>query len=463
MKAVALDFGAGSARIAVGELADNRISFRIVRQIAHEARLVDGLLRWEFKALLEFCKEAVNLAESEHASSLGIDSWGVDHGFLDRDGALIADPVCYRDLSHVNAFESLAPYRRKLYELTGTQHQPFNTICQLVARRLERPTLVTEASDWMILPDLLGYMLGGGRCSELTQASTTQLLGCDDTWSSEAFEIAGWPMPQRTLTMPGAVVGQVGPGISLVTVGSHDTASAVAGFGKLSPTDVFLNIGTWSLCGLIVDRCLTSSQVERFGFTNERTVDGKVRLLKNIPGFYFINRLHSELGVECTVPQWLETAGTAEETLDLFDAEFFNPSSMVETCVQRLSRSPSSHAMWAAVALESLAEAVLTTCSQLAEVTGHKATSLHVGGGGSQSQALCFRLANRLKLPVVVGAPESTVLGNLAAQFLGQGAIETWEKAFDIVNQSFKSTTYLPAETSVASTPHKLPPTPTEA
>jgi rhamnulokinase len=443
-KAVAVDLGAGSGRIAVGELLEGKIDFKIFRQIAHEPRMCDGLLRWDSRGLVEFCKEAVNVALAEKASSLGIDSWGVDHGFLDRDGGLIAYPVCYRDLSHLAAFELLAPHRRHLYELTGIQHQPFNTICQLVARRLARSEFPGDVADWMILPDLLGYLIGGERCSELTQASTTQLLGMDGAWSAEAFEIAGWPVPQRPLSPPGAKAGRLADALELIAVGSHDTASAVAGFGRLRATDLFLNIGTWSLCGAVIETGLNSRQAEGYGFTNERTVDGKIRFLKNIPGFYFINRLHSDLGVKCSVPEWIASATFAEETIDLFDPEFFNPDSMLETCKARLSKTPKDESVWAAVAVDSLARAVRTTADQLTELTATSMSGIRVGGGGSQSPVLCQRLADRLGLPVTAGPAEATVLGNLVAQFLGQGKIQSWDEAFEIVDQSTTRTSFEP-------------------
>src|SRR5262249_7447529 len=150
-------------------------------------------------------------ARAQKAATVGIDSWGVDNGFLDPEGKLTGSPVCYRDLSHLAAFEELAPHRSRLYELTGTQHQPFNTICQLVARRKEDPSL-PGTSEWMILPDLIAFLLGGGRNHEITQASTTQLLGLDGKWSEEAFEIAGWPVPERQPAMPGVLGGQIADG-----------------------------------------------------------------------------------------------------------------------------------------------------------------------------------------------------------------------------------------------------------
>ena len=443
-KAVAVDLGAGSGRIALGEIEDGRIEFKIVRQISHEASFKNGLLRWNFALLLDLCREGATLAVAERAESLGIDSWGVDHGFVDENGVLIDEPVCYRDLSHLAAFEKLAPHRKRLYELTGIQHQPFNTICQLIARSTEGGDLLKRAADWMILPDLLGYMLSGTRFSELTEASTTQLMGLDGNWSTEAFQMAGWPVPPRAPASPGQVVGRIENGVSLVSVGSHDTASAVAGFGALLPTDLFLNSGTWSLCGAVVPKPIATEQAEKFGFTNEWTVDGKIRLLKNIPGFYFINRLHQELKIETTVPEWLESSVPHEGTLDLFDPGFFNPGSMLEICGQSLKKPPASHGEWAAVALNGIADAVAKTVDQLTSLTSTVYDGLKIAGGGARSSVLCQKLADRLGIPVKAGPPEATVLGNLAAQFLSQGVLPDWDAAFQVVDRSIDRTHYDP-------------------
>ena len=172
-------------------------------------------------------------------------------------------PICYRDPSHAEMFERLAPYRAELYAETGIQHQPFNTVIQLAARRHENPSIVDRAHRWLLLPDLMGFLLTGEPHYELTEASTTQLMALDDTWSKRAFEIAGWPVPDLAPSHPGTLGGYVGKGIRWSTVGSHDTGSAVCGFGDLLDDEMFLNVGTWSLIGCILDRpnASTSSDV----------------------------------------------------------------------------------------------------------------------------------------------------------------------------------------------------------
>lgn len=444
-RAIAIDLGATSGRIAYGEWRTNgTITHQVLEQVQHNPIERNGRLEWDIDALLAFCRRGVALAHQRGATSVGIDSWGVDHGFLGHNGLLLSAPVCYRDHSHLKAFEELQAHRKRLYELTGIQHQPFNTIYQLVARRTEDPGLPHRAKTWLILPDLLGYLLGGGWKFEMTQASTTQLLGLDGTWSKEAFEIAGWPVPDLVPALPGKLGHEVHTGVQLAHVGSHDTASAVAGFGTLSPHQIFLNVGTWTLAGCLIEKPLATPEAEAAGYTNERAVDGRIRFLKNIPGFYFINRLHKELGVPVGVPEWLATAEQPEELVDLLDPAFFNPQSMVATCQSLCGVSPSSHATWAGFALQSLASAVCSTVDELKGLLGRSFTSFRVGGGGSQSEALCQALADRSGLEVIAGPTEATVIGNLGAQFLAQCACGYWSDVYAAIDRSTETRTYKP-------------------
>lgn len=444
--AVAVDLGASSARFAAGRLHNGRIQFEIVRQVVHQATERNGRLEWDGDGLLAFCREAVRYAEAAfECASLGIDSWGVDHGFHDLDtGDSIGNPVCYRDLSHAAAMEAMQADWNRLYELTGIQRQPFNTIYQLIARRLEDPSLPDRAT-WLLLSDHLGYRLGGPEHYEFSQASTTQLMGLDGDWCEEAFAIAGWPIPAFPPVLPGRILAQVGDRVELVSVGTHDTASAVCGLGALAAETLFVNVGTWSLVGVVENSPIVGEAARTANLTNERTVDGRVRLLKNVPGFYVINRLHEELGVAESVPDWLTGANhDFEGRINVMDEAFFNPTSMVEACLARASRTPDSARDWAGMALSSLVDAIAAVPGELAGVTGRRVTRVRVGGGGSQSAAFCRRLAAVTGLPVLAGPSEATVLGNLAMQFLATGLIADFGELASVVEASARPIVYEP-------------------
>lgn len=414
---MAIDLGASSGRFAAGWMEDDQLRFELIEQVEHAPRFEGGRWVWDLDLLLGLCRRAIDYAEAHfHRATVGIDSWGVDHGFLDREGRLLGPPVSYRDPSHEVAMASIEAEQPRLYGLTGIQRQPFNTLCQLIARRREQPDL-PERATWLILPDLLGFLLTGERAYELTQASTTQLLGLDRHWCPEAFEIAGWPIPDEQPVGPGGLIGRVADGVDLVRVGSHDTASAVRGLGDLSEDEAFLNVGTWSIVGAVLSEAATTPEAAAGNWSNELAADGRVRFLKNVPGFYVVNRLHEELGIDADVATWLEAAlSPFEGRFDVFDPSLYNPESMSRAVADLLASVPASADEWASVALGSLVDALGEQVSELSKVLGRPVRKLRVAGGGSRSAAFCRALEDRTGLAVSKGPAEATVVGNLLAQ-----------------------------------------------
>ncbi|CAN5644932.1 rhamnulokinase family protein [soil metagenome] len=440
-KAVAVDLGATSGRFAEGELTEGRITFRVVEQAPHSPIEIDGRLSWDLDALRGFVRRGAIHASMLGRATLGIDAWGVDIGLLDDRGELILPPVAYRDLSHERAFERLKEHRPELYRLTGCQHQPFNTLYQLAARASEDPSLPDRTARWLPLPDLLAYLETGEANVDLTEASTTNLLALDKSWCPRAFQIAGWPVPSLSVSAPGHLGGYVSEGVRIAFVGSHDTASAVVGLEPFGADEMFLNVGTWSLAGVVRDEPIASPEAEAANLTNERCADGRVRLLKNVAGFWVVNGLHRDLDIKTTVAEWLASAGEPSTTLDLDHASLFNPPSMLEACRALLPSEPEN---WATVALHSLVASLADTPATFGRVTGIRPRAIRIGGGGSQSAPLCHALAQRSGLPVYAGTPEATVLGNLAVQFLAQRALASWEELREVVAASSSVREFLP-------------------
>jgi sugar (pentulose or hexulose) kinase len=447
--AIAIDLGATSMRFAAARIEDDSIGFEIVEQAPNAPLTTGPRTTWDFSRMLAFCRQAVEYGGTHfRTTTIGLDSWGVDHGFLDESGNLIQPVVCYRDRSHADVFDRFAPIREELYRLTGIQHQPFNTIYQLIARREEDSTLPRRAACWRMLPDLLAHQLCGVDWCELTDASTTQLMGLDGRWCPRAFELAGWPVPELQPQPPGKLTHPIHPGADLVMVAGHDTASAVVGFGTLADDLAFLNVGTWSLLGCLLDVPIVTQEAEASGFSNERAADGKVRFLTNIPGFYVVNRLHEELGLDAGVPQWLaacyrgknETTD-APEPKDLMDPLFFNPPSMRQALHPEGDLTVDG---WGRLALESISATTAAQLRQLELVAGRAFRALRVAGGGSQCPELCQSLADRCRIPVLAGPAEATVLGNLALQFLAREVASDMRQALQLVDRSFTLTRYEP-------------------
>jgi len=417
-------------------LIDGKIEFEIVKQIANEP---NGRC-WDIDLLVNFCREAVTFAK-QFSASVGIDSWGVDHGFIDKQGIIVSGPVMYRDPSHVLKFEEFTAHRAALFAATGIAHQPFNTLYQLAARAEEDPSLPGRA-DWLLMPDLLGFLLTGVRRYEQTQASTTQLMGTDGEWCPHAFRLAGWPVPLLQPQPCGDILG-VCDGVPVVSVASHDTGSAVIGVGQMHAGDAFLNLGTWALLGVVIDVPITSTIAEQGNWTNEWTHDGKIRFLRNIPGFYVINRIHEELRIKEGIGPWLESRDkNFTGRFNPQDSALYCPESMLAEVERVCSKVPSTPNEWAQTTLASLVECVQSNLPGLETATG-KVKRIRVVGGGSRSFEFCQALANLTGMEIVAGPVEATVLGNLAVQFAASGEISL-EEIPELVSRSFEIRKFQP-------------------
>ncbi len=427
--AIAIDLGATSGRFAAGSLDGGRIVSEVIEQLPHSAIDRGGHATWDIDALLRLCQRAVQYAQAHFTESyVGIDSWGVDVGFIDSSGQLMRPPICYRDPSHQAQFDKLKVHRNRIFELTGIAHQPFNTVYQLAARKFDSPELV--GARWLNIPDLLGLMLCGANHHEATMASTTQLMGLDGKWCEELFDLVGWPMPDLEPTLPGRVGASIAPSVHLSHVGSHDTASAIFGLGDIPNDAMFLNLGTWSLAGVLLDRPISTPEAEAAGFTNEWAVDGRIRFLKNIPGFYVLNRLHDELDIQTSIPQWIERADDVDERINLMHPDLYNPKSMPEAVMKLSGWDQATEAQWAGLAVHSLTSTIAAQIPDLQRITGRKIDTIRVSGGGSRSEVLCQSLARATKRKVVAGPVEATVTGNLAMSLQARALHENRADAY---------------------------------
>jgi sugar (pentulose or hexulose) kinase len=431
--AIAIDFGASSVRFAAGRLIEGIIEFKVIHQEPHKSQIESGREIWDSAFFLDFCKEAAAYGTSQFQNcTIGIDTWGVDFGFTEFDNP-VAPIVSYRDPSHVRVFDEFAEHRNELFQLTGVQHQPFNTIYQLIARKRFGDD---TRRDWLFLPSWLAASLGARHSNDATMASTSQLFLADASgWCERAFEIAEAPMPKAIPVPPGDVLGTTSDGAQIVQVAGHDTACAIHGLGELRNDQAYISLGTWSLLGCILDEPLISAEAEESGFSNERSADGRVRFLTNVAGFYVVNRLHKELGIEMSVSEWIENATLSNSSLDLRDKVFFNPKSMVEASLRKLEWHPSSLEEWAGVALLSIARSNALQLRNLEHVVGREFAEVRVCGGPSASNAFCQLLANEFGKKVVSGPQEATILGNLAMQFRADS---------NVIQRSFSRSVYEP-------------------
>jgi rhamnulokinase len=446
---VAFDLGAESGRAVVGRFDGARIELEEVRRFATPSvRLPDGLY-WD--ALGLFTELTAALREVDRVRSIGVDSWGVDFGLLDRHGALIANPLSYRD-GRAAAFVGQALSRvpaEDVYATTGIQFMPINTLFQLLALDLE------HAATLLLIPDLLAYWLTGERHAEETNASTTQLLDArTGDWARDLIGRLG--LPQRIfppVVEAGSILGGLLPHVAEATglpgstpvaaVATHDTASAVVAVPATSANAAYISSGTWSLVGVELDEPVLSARAQAANLTNERGFGGTTRLLKNVMGLWLVQECRRAWGA----PGYAELAELAASAPSgpLFDPdlpELLTPGDMPAR-IAGLCGSGERPVVLRAI-FEGLACRYRQVLDEIEDVTGRTIDTVHVIGGGAQNAFLCRLTADVTRRVVHAGPVEAAALGNVLVQLHAFGDVGSLAEMREVVRRSTQVQVYEP-------------------
>jgi rhamnulokinase len=443
----AVDLGASSGRVLVGQVGDGHLELREVNRFANVPVQVAGVLQWDILALYRGVLEGLRAAGREvgRLDSVGIDSWAVDYGLLDATGALLANPVHYRDHRTAGVMEQVLEKvpAEQLYQITGIQFLPINTVYQLVAA--SATPVMALAKTVLLLPDLVSFWLTGEIGAEATNASTTQLLDVTSgQWATGVMELLG--IDSRlfpTLRQPGTPAGQLraevlaetglmGP-VAVTTVGSHDTASAVVGVPATVANFGYISCGTWSLVGLELDQPVLTDAARSANFTNEAGVDRTTRFLRNVMGLWLLQecvRTWNSLGLPADLETLLVEASRVPPFTAIVDPDdpvFLPPGDMpariAQVCERRGETPPQSQAQTVRCILDSLALAYRSAIREAQQLSGHPVEVLHIVGGGSRNALLCQLTADACAVPVVAGPVEAAAIGNVLVQARTLGAV----------------------------------------
>lgn len=435
----AVDLGATSGRVMLGFVGGGELRIREVHRFANTpVRLVDGL-HWNILELYRNVVAGLTAAVREEPGllSAGVDSWAVDYGLLAGD-RLVGNPYHYRDSRTEPAVVATHARvsRAELYQVNGLQFQPFNTLYQLEADRTVGA--LAGAESFLLIPDLIGFWLTGRQVAERTNASTTGLLSvATGDWDRTLIGRLGLePGLFAKLVDPGTPVGPLLPEVagdigaraevSVVAVGSHDTASAVVGVPMVTQGAAYISSGTWSLVGVERDRPVLTEASRAANFTNEGGVDGRVRYLRNVMGLWLLSesvRSWRRAGLDVHQATLLAAAADITNPVPVFDASDARflapgdlPARIADYCLEHGERPPSSPAECVRSILESLATAYADALREVAALSGSPVSSVHIVGGGSQNALLCQLTADRTGLPVLAGPVEATAIGNVLVQ-----------------------------------------------
>lgn len=473
--ALAVDIGASSGRVMLATLepagpyasgADGpALRLEEAFRFANGAGMAGDELVWDFERLwrdvLAGLAAGLALARGRgvRVATVGIDTWGVDFGLIDADGRLTGPVVSHRDARTDGVMERLhaGPLSKAtIYAETGIQFLPFNTIYQAEALARTHPGRLDGATALLTVPDLLHHRLTGRVACEATNASTTQLLrvggatGAAPAWSAVLAGAVG--LPARLLpevVLPGTSLGPLLPDVAaalgdgaadvrVVAVGTHDTASAVAGVpaGKRDSGWAYLSCGTWSLLGAERTEPVATPRAMALNFTNERGVAGTYRLLKNIMGLWLLQECARTWDEAGTGADWDTLLAEAEDDaatppfrslINPDHRSFLAPGDMPARiralCAETGEPVPETRGQITRCVMESLALRYARTLAELEELTGTPATRLHLVGGGCRNRPLCRWTAEACGVTVEAGPVEATALGNAATQFVATGAL----------------------------------------
>lgn len=470
---LAFDLGASNGRAILGTLDGDRMELRELHRFENNYIEQNGVYHWDlphlYRQLLEGFRAFQKLDEG-NLDCFGIDTWGVDYGLLDENGQLLGLPRAYRmavdaDMERVRQIIDPQTHFRR----TGIAALNFNTVYQLARRKAEGDTALQNAKTLLLMPDLLGYYLTGEAKSEYTNVTTTMLY--DPTrkdWDWES--IRQLELPEQVFTEidhPGTVRGKLRPALArelginetaFAAVGTHDTASAVAaipGEGSFA----FCSSGTWSLFGVETDQPVLTEDVYRANFSNEGTVQGGFRPLKNIMGLWLIQECRRDwaqmTGHTLSWEEIVQQAQAAEPLRSIIDpdyGDFFAGGSMVrkiqDYCRKAGQPVPDTVGRIARCIYESLALKYRWALEELETIKGEPIHALNIVGGGCKNELLNQMAADATGRTVIAGPAEGAALGNLLMQAKALGAIETLEQARQIVRNSQPVRTYTPNRTA---------------
>ncbi|MEW2294966.1 rhamnulokinase family protein [Streptomyces sp. NPDC006743] len=435
----AVDLGASSGRVMVGRVGPDILELTEAHRFPNRpVRLPEGL-HWDVLGLYAGVLDGLRAAGA--VDSVGIDGWAVDHGLLDAEGALLANPVHYRDARTEGVAEKVWATlpAAELYAATGIQYAPFNTLYQLMAAR--STARFAAARRLLLVPDLLTYWLTGEEGTELTNASTTQLVDPRTRrWSREVADRLGIDLGLfAPLRRPGDPAGLLRPAVleetgltgpvPVTTVASHDTASAVAAVPATGERFAYICTGTWSLAGLELDAPVLTEESRAANFTNELGLDGTVRYLRNIMGLWLLQeclRAWGEPDLGGLLRQAAAVPGL-RSVVDAGDAAFLAPGRMPERIAEACRASgqpvPGTPAETTRCILDSLALAHRRAIGQAQHLAGRSVDVVHVVGGGTRNALLCQLTADACGLPVVAGPTEAAAFGNVLVQARAHGLV----------------------------------------
>jgi rhamnulokinase len=459
---LAFDLGAESGRAVVGTLKKGKLELNEKHRFPNPTGRMRGHLHWNLLQQWEELKTGLRKVADEkiHLAGIGVDTWGVDFGFLGKSGEILGNPYHYRDARTEGVMEKTFKRvpRADIFDATGIQFMPINSLYQMMAMVDSKDWPLAQAEMMLFVPDIFNYLFTGERKSEFSIASTSQMYDMrKNAWAAPMLTRLGIPTRILPEVVPsGTIIGPLlksvaeecgAASVPVIAPGLHDTASAVAAVPAEGDDWCYISSGTWSLMGVEIPAPIINDKSLKYNYTNEGGVGGKIRFLKNIMGMWLIQECRRHFrkeGHEHTYAELTQMAGRAKGFNALIDpdyAPFLSPGEIPvkieQYCKETRQNAPTTRGDFVRTCLDSLALTYRRTLEGLEDILGRKIAVIHIVGGGCQNELLNQMTADATGRPVVAGPIEGTAMGNILVQAMAVGEIKDLAEARAIIRASF--------------------------
>ncbi|MGE7949258.1 rhamnulokinase [Lysinibacillus sp. NPDC093688] len=467
-KCLAFDFGASSGRLIAGGYDGEKVILEEIYRFNNEAVTINNHLHWNLELLYKHILNGLEVASKDMKGfdSIGVDTWGVDYCLLDKEGKPMHWPFHYRDTRTEGVSSKMPIQFEEFYSTTGIQFLLFNTVYQLFAEFKNSPELKRQAEHLLFMPDLFNYFLTGNKKTEYTIASTSQLLNVESKqWDFDIIKRLGFPKHLfQEIIFPGEIYGMldekhmkkigISNSVPVISVGSHDTASAVAGIPLEHEDSAYLICGSWSLLGLEIQNPIVNEKSLEESFSNEGGVLSTIRFLKNINGMFLLQQLKKHYNEIFTKKiDFVDIINAVKLSNNNFSINpnhslFLSPDNVMEAidsyCISTGQGKPENLGEWAIAIYNGLTQEFNNQLLNLESITGKKIKQIQMVGGGIQDELLCQMTANVTNKKVVAGPVESSVLGNIMLQLYALGEVSTLSEIRQVIKKSVSLKSYEP-------------------
>ncbi|PCG19731.1 rhamnulokinase family protein [Brachyspira sp. G79] len=458
---IACDFGSSGGKIFLSKFENDKMTLEEVHRFSLTPIKINNYYYTDFiymyNELLKGIKKVADMGVQP--SSLGINSWGVDYAYINKNGELLSNPINYRDTRTINTIKKLEKIglnAKKLYGITGISCMPFNSIMQIYEDIEKRADIVNNAEKLLFTPDLFCYFLTGNISSEYTISSTSQLIDINKkNWSSEIleainFDINKLPVLIEAGSKKGLLKQEIADYLGLkpfdiIAAPSHDTASAVLSAPIFNDTSAYLSSGSWSLLGVELKEPILTDEAFENGFTNEMGYNNTIRFLENINGLWTIQLLQKKYQISFNDMEKLARDNIKDEhRIDITDNRFYNPKDIEDEILNyykdtnQSEVSKDSKGIIIASVYNSLADSYAKYINSLKKILNKDIDTLCIVGGGTRDKLICELTKGKTNLNVYVGPIECTAAGNILSQFKSLGILKDTEDMRKLIVNSFE-------------------------